>query len=465
MKTPKKNSFDFATKTQPTDSADLTENTSPLVGLALCVIGGGFVGLVTSAGFAEFGHSVVCVENDPALLEKLQSGKVSFYERELDELIARNVKRDRLSFCAELKPSIKGAKAIFITVGTPSGKDGRTDLSALNKVIKSLAENLNPNQVVVIKSTSPVGTARKVKERISLLRKNRDSIAVISNPEFLREGAAVYDFFHPKRIVIGGDNQDATELVSNIHRLGMKQNVSIVVTSNETAEMIKYASNVFLATKIGFVNELAELCDKIGVNALEVARGMGLDPRIGSAFLNPGPGWGGSCLTKDISEYIGLADAHEVSVTIARAVREANVIQRMYTVSKARNILGDLKNKRIGALGLTFKANTSDLRNSPAIDIIRELQREGATILAHDPVANGDASHLLENVELCERAEGVAQDADLLIILTEWRQFKLLDWKKIGDMMKNRNILDTRNLISPEFLRGNGFTYVGIGVN
>ena len=465
MRTPERLGFDTAPKAQPTGSADLAENASPLAGSALCVIGGGFVGLVSAAGFADFGHSVICVENNPSRLEKLKSGKIPFYERDLDELIARNVKRDRLSFCAELKLSIKGAKAIFITVGTPSGKDGRTDLSALDKVIQSLADNLEPNQVVVIKSTAPVGTARKVKEKIALLRNSSDAISVISNPEFLREGTAVYDFFHPQRIVIGGDNQEATELISNIHRLGMKQNTPIVVTNNETAEMIKYASNVFLATKIGFVNELAELCDKIGVNALEVARGMGLDPRIGSDFLDPGPGWGGSCLPKDLSEYIGLAHAHDASVTIARAVREANLLQRNYVVSKARDILGDLENKRIGALGLTFKAETSDLRNSPAIDIIRGLQREGATILAHDPVANGDASQLLENVELCDSAEGVAKDADLLIILTEWKQFQLLDWKKIGDIMKSRYVLDTRNLISPEFLRGNGFTYVGTGVS
>jgi UDPglucose 6-dehydrogenase len=426
----------------------------------ICVIGGGFVGLVAAAGFAEFGHSVVCVEKNPEYLKSLQSGRVPFFERDLGELIAKHLESERLSFSGDLDSAIEGQQAIFITVGTPSSSTGRAELNAIDDVVTFLSRRLKPEQVVVLKSTVPVGTGMRIRE---LLKSGNTPASVVNNPEFLREGSAVYDFFHPQRIVLGGDNPAAVQLVSDIYRLGMINPVPILTTNNETAEMIKYASNAFLATKVGFINELAGLCDTTGVNVLEVARGMGLDPRIGPEFLEPGPGWGGSCFGKDMREFTGLALAKNFQLLIGEAVLASNKRQFSLVVDKVRSLVGSLAGKRIGVLGLSFKANTSDMRDSASIPIIQELVKAGADVLAYDPQAHIDAPNYLPELKLAANAYEVAADADCLLILTEWQEFQLLDFKKLAGTMKSRNIVDVRNLLVPELLQRFGFSYAGMG--
>jgi UDPglucose 6-dehydrogenase len=294
---------------------------------------------------------------------------------------------------------------------------------------------------------------------------NRADIDVVNNPEFLREGNAVYDFFNPHRIVIGGSSEAAIETVSRIYKMGMTRPVPIYTTNNETAEMIKYASNVFLATKIGFVNELARLCDSVGVNTLDVARAIGADPRIGHQFLEPGPGWGGSCLPKDLQEFMGLAESLGVPLFIPGAVNEANLHQFEHIFMKVKNLVGDIDGARIGVLGLTFKANTSDLRESPAVPILLKLMKSGARVVAYDPAADGEVKSLLPGITRVDDPYKTAEGADCMLILTEWSDFQLLDWKRIGESMKTKNIVDARNILTPELLKRYGFNYASVGQN
>lgn len=440
------------------------ETTSgPMVGVNICVVGGGFVGLVAAAGFAQFGHSVVCVEKNPQRLKMLREGRIPFYEKDLESLIRKNVECRRLSFSDDLVGSVEGQQAIFLAVGTPSSETGRTDLTALEEVANLLSGVAVEGQIIVLKSTVPVGTGAHVQE---ILRQNTNGTkpaAVVNNPEFLREGNAVYDFFNPQRIVIGGSSSEAVEIIAHIFRLGMTHPVPIVTTNNETAEMIKYASNAFLTTKVGFINELAGLCDKVSVNVLEVARAMGLDPRIGGEFLEPGPGWGGSCFRKDLTEFAGLARSVDHPMLITGAVLKANRCQHQIVVDKIERISGSLENARIGVLGLSFKADTSDMRDSPAIPIIRQLLEKGASVIAYDPKANGEAAAFLPDVELAETAYDIAKDADCLVILTEWQEFQLLDFKRLADLMNSPNMVDARNLLTPEMVRRYGFNYTGMG--
>lgn len=456
---------------KPENSADLDrESTASVqvaasrpVGINLCVIGGGFVGLVTAAGFAEFGHSVVCVEKDLARFNLLCKGEIPFYEKKLPELIKRNIECNRLTFSNDLVESVTGRQVIFIAVGTPESKSGRTDSTALDEIAHLLAENLQSGQIIVLKSTVPVGTGSRFKQILNSNSYSERNISVVNNPEFLREGNAVDDFFHPRRIVIGCDEARAIEIVAQVYRLGMKPGVPIVTTNNETAEMIKYASNAFLATKIGFINELAGLCDPIGINVLEVTRAMRLDPRIGPEFLSPGPGWGGSCFRKDMKELMGLADSMEFPLIIARAVLESNQRQHLYVVEKVRRLTGSLSNARIGILGLSFKAGTSDMRDSPAIPIINELVKEGALVVAYDPQAKEQARECLPDLKLVDNIYDTADKADCLVILTEWQEFQLLDFKRIKTIMNRPNLVDARNLLTPETVRRYGLNYLGMG--
>lgn len=434
-----------------------------VTGVSLCVIGGGFVGLVTAAGFAEYGHSVICVENDQAKLASLKNGEVPFYERDLAELVQKNIARKKLSFSGDLDSAIKGARAVFITVGTPSGADGRTDHTALDAVIMSLTDKLEADQIVVLKSTVPVGTGQRITRLLAQNSGGSKPIEVINNPEFLREGNAVYDFFHPQRIVIGSNSSEAAETIVHMYRLGMVKSVPVVLTTNETAEMIKYASNAFLATKVGFINELAGLCDLASVNVLEVARGMGLDPRIGPDFLDPGPGWGGSCLGKDMREIIGMAKANNYHWYIGQAVLEANEKQHDLVLSKISSLAGGLKQKRIGVLGLAFKAGTSDMRDSPAVEVIKKLIKAGANVSAFDPQANGEANSIMPDLEIADSIYEAAADADCLVILTEWQEFQLLDFSRLKETMKQPNLVDARNLLAPETVRKYGLNYEGMG--
>ncbi len=435
----------------------------PLDGERICVIGGGFVGTVTAAGFASFGHTVTCVEKDPDKVTRLQAGRLPFYERDLEELINTGLGSGRLSFVADLEKAIDGQKAIFVTVGTPSTDSGRADLTALEEILNIISKRLKPGQILVLKSTVPVGTARKMKELMDQNGCMGKDIHLLNNPEFLREGSAVSDFFNPHRIVIGGESQEAIEVIAHVYRMGMTRQVPIVRTNNETAEMIKYASNAFLATKIGFANELAKLCDSLGVNVMEVARVMGMDSRIGQEFLNPGPGWGGSCLPKDLMEFMGMADSKGVSLLIARAVQESNKLQYEHVISKVKKLVGKLEKKQIGALGLAFKADTSDMRESPTIPILKRLVNEGAAVRAFDPAAREEAARLLPEIELADSPQEAARDADCIIILTEWPDFQLLNWGEIGKLMRRKNIVDTRNILAPELLRRYNFNFLSMG--
>lgn len=435
----------------------------PLDGEKICVIGGGFVGTVTAAGFASFGHTVTCVEKDPDKIARLQAGQLPFYEGDLENLIRAGLESNRLFFVSDLEKAIAGQKAIFVTVGTPSTGSGRADLTALEEILSTISKRLKPGQILVLKSTVPVGTAQKMRELMVQNGCKGKDIHLVNNPEFLREGSAVFDFFNPHRIVIGGDSPEAIEVIAHIYRMGMTRKVPIVRTNNETAEMIKYASNAFLATKIGFANELAKLCDSVGVNVMEVARVMGMDTRIGQEFLNPGPGWGGSCLPKDLMEFMGLADSRGVSLLIARAVQESNQLQYDHVISKARKLVGKLEKKRIAALGLAFKADTSDMRESPTIPILKKLVEEGAIVRAFDPAAKEEAARLLPEIELADSPQDAARDADCILILTEWPDFQLLDWGEIGRLMRQKNIVDTRNILAPELLRRYDFNYLSMG--
>ncbi len=434
----------------------------PMRGEEICVVGAGFVGTVTAAGFAKFGHQVVCVENDLNKLSLLREGRIPFFEGELEDLIQEGLSSGRLLFESDLEKAVDGKKAVFLTVGTPSAEGGRADLSSLHEIMDVLSKKMKSGQILVLKSTVPVGTAGKMKDYFSQNGSN-PSIAIINNPEFLREGSAVYDFFNPHRIVIGGDSGEAIEAISHIYKMGMRQQVPIFSTNNETAEMIKYASNVFLATKVGFVNELARLCDSIGVNTMEVAHVIGADPRIGQEFLNPGPGWGGSCLPKDLGEFMGLGDSLGVPLLIPRAVREANLRQFDHVVSKVKSMVDNIKGAKIGVLGLTFKANTSDLRDSPAIPIIEKLIENGAEVTAYDPEADSAIVKIIPAMARADNPYDTALDADCVLILTEWPEFQTLDWKRIGESMKNKNIMDARNILAPELLKRYGFNYSSMG--
>ncbi len=447
----------------PASDSKPVANGQLLPGVNVAVIGAGFVGLVSAAGFAEFGHSVVCIEKDQERLELLRSGKIPFYEPELAELIERNVKNKKLSFSDNLNEAVVGQKVIFVAVGTPSLESGRTDLGALDEVAASLSHLLTSEQILVLKSTVPLGSAQRIREIIKTHCNGNRPPAVISNPEFLREGSAVFDFFNPERVVIGGDDTDAIDTVIHVHKLGMLKPAPFVVTTNETAEMIKYASNAYLATKIGFANELAGLCDSVEVNVMEVVRGMGMDSRIGSEFLNPGPGWGGSCLPKDIKEYIGMAKASQQQMLIADAVLKANVRHHQMIVEKTEKLLGGLKGKVVGVLGLAFKAGTSDMRSSPTIPIINGLVQAGANVRAFDPIVKERGEYLPAELEIVADSDEVFAGADCLLLLTEWQDFQLLDWANLGSTMKTRKIFDARNLLPPELLRRHGYEYAGMG--
>ncbi len=435
----------------------------PLTGVNICVIGAGFVGTVTAAGFAKFGHHVVCVERDPERLAMLHNGRVPFYEKDLDGLIASNMKSERLSFSSDLEGSLDGQKAIFVAVGTPSDGNGRADLSAVYNIVEQLEGLLKAGQIVVIRSTVPIGTAAELKRILARNGRAEGENEVISNPEFLREGTAVYDFFNPHRIVIGGNSKEAIDMIQHIYRMGAVRSSPTIVTNNETAEMIKYASNAFLATKIGFINELAMLCDDVGIDVLEVARAMGMDTRIGSEFLNPGPGWGGSCLPKDLQEFTGLGKSRGIPLRILEAVKEANDKQHDYVVSRVKALTEKIDETKIGILGLSFKAETSDLRDSPAIAVARKLLDGGFNVKAFDPAAGSDARRMLPGLEIAESSYEALEGVDCALILTEWSEFQLLDWKKAGKIMRHKKIVDARNILTPELLRRHGFEYRGIG--
>jgi UDPglucose 6-dehydrogenase len=432
------------------------------------VVGTGYVGLVSGTCFAEFGINVVCVDKDLSKIERLKAGEIPIYEPGLEALVAKQVKAGRLSFTTDLKDAIHGAVAVFIAVGTPAHRDnGHADMSYVYQAAKEIAGVMEGYTLIVTKSTVPVGTAREIQKiiRAELKALGKEfAFDVCSNPEFLREGAAIEDFMRPDRVVVGVDSPRAVEIMRELYRPLYINETPMIVTSPETAEIIKYAANAFLATKITFINEIADLCEKTGGNVQEVAKGIGLDGRIGSKFLHAGPGYGGSCFPKDTLALTQIGQKHGAPQNIVETVVWVNAErQRSMALRVIEACGGDVDGKRIGVLGLSFKPNTDDMREAPSQQIIPLLQDDGAKVAVFDPVAMNEARKCFEALEWCEGPYEVAQGADALVILTEWNEFRGLDLERLARIMKTKLIVDMRNIYKPSEMHEAGFHYVSIG--
>jgi UDPglucose 6-dehydrogenase len=432
--------------------------------MRIAMIGAGYVGLVSGACFSDFGHHVVCVDSDEQKIVALNRGEIPIYEPGLAELVARNVRQERLAFVTDLKSAVKGATVIFIAVGTPSRRgDGHADLSYVYAAAREIAAALSEFAVIVTKSTVPVGTGDEV-ERI-IRGENPDArVAVVSNPEFLREGAAIRDFKHPDRIVIGTDDAHARGVMAEVYRPLHLNTSPILYTDRRTAELTKYAANSFLATKIAFINEIADLAEKVGANVQEVARGIGLDNRIGQKFLHAGPGFGGSCFSKDALALIKTGQDNEAPMRIVETVVAVNDQRKRAMARKVANAFGgNLRGKSIAVLGVTFKPDTDDIRDAPSIPLITALQDMGAVVRVFDPVGMEQARKVLENVAFCENAYDCARGCHAIVIVTEWEQFRALDLKEMASIMVCPVIVDLRNIYSPEEVERAGFLYCGVG--
>jgi UDPglucose 6-dehydrogenase len=429
----------------------------------IAVIGTGYVGLVTGACFAEFGVEVTCVDVDDNKIARLNEGIIPIYEPGLDKIVEKNTKAGRLHFTTDAKSAIEEALVIFLAVGTPPKEDGSPDMSFYQSVAKDIAHFMNGYKVLVTKSTVPVGTGKWLREFVKEHQKLKTNFGVASNPEFLREGAAIEDFMHPDRVVIGSNEEDAIAIMKDLYRPLYLIETPVVITSLEAAELTKYAANAFLATKISFINEIANLCDKIGCDVHDVARGMGMDKRIGSKFLHPGPGYGGSCFPKDTRALSNVARQFGADSMIVDTVIEVNERQRRAMIPKIEKLLGDLNGKKIGVLGLSFKPETDDMRESPAVDIIKDLQARGAKIKAYDPVAMEEAHKCLPDIEYASDEYDAIEGADILVFLTEWNQFRALDMNRVKQLLASPKIADLRNIYDPETMREMGFEYTGVG--
>lgn len=429
----------------------------------IAVIGTGYVGLVTGACFAEFGVDVTCVDVDENKIERLKQGIIPIYEPGLDQIVEKNTKAGRLHFTTDIKAAVEQSLVIFLAVGTPPKEDGSPDMSYYEQAAEDIAEVMNGYKVLVTKSTVPVGTGKWLREFVTKQQKVKTNFGVASNPEFLREGAAINDFMRPDRVVIGSNEEDAIAIMKDLYRPLYLIETPIVITSLESAELIKYAANAFLATKISFINEIANLCDKIGCDVHDVARGIGMDKRIGSKFLHPGPGFGGSCFPKDTRALSAVARQFGSDSLIVDSVIEVNERQRRAMIPKIEKLVGDFQDKTIGVLGLSFKPETDDMREAPAIDIIKEIQRRGGRVKAFDPVAMEEARHCLPDIEYAKDEYDAIDGADALVFITEWNQFRALDMQKVKQLLKSPKIADLRNIYEPEDMREMGFEYIGVG--
>jgi UDPglucose 6-dehydrogenase len=432
--------------------------------MRVAMIGTGYVGLVSGACFADFGHEVTCVDKDASKIDALNRGEIPIFEPGLSDLVASNTRAGRLKFTTELAPAVSEANAVFIAVGTPSRRgDGHADLSFVYEASREIARALEGFTVVVTKSTVPVGTGDEVERIINETRPNCEC-AVVSNPEFLREGAAIRDFKLPDRIVVGTDNARAREVMSELYRPLYLNRSPIMFTDRRTAELIKYAANAFLATKITFINEIADLAEKVGADVQEIARGIGLDNRIGSKFLHAGPGYGGSCFPKDTLALLKTGQDHDAPLRIVEAVVAVNDTRKRAMARKVSAALkGEVRGTTVAVLGLTFKPNTDDMREAPSIPIITALQDMGATVRAYDPEGMEQAKHYVSDVAFCRDAYDCAQGASALVIVTEWEQFRALDFERLKSVMKRRVLVDLRNVYRPDEVARNGFAYESIG--
>ena len=435
--------------------------------MKIAVIGTGYVGLVSGACFADFGHDVTCADLDAARIDALHRLDIPFFEPGLAEVVERNVAAGRLRFTTSIAEAVAPAAVIFLAVGTPEGKGGHPDLSQIVSAATAAASHVDRYAVMVMKSTVPVGTSAWIADLVRECLDGAAEIDIVSNPEFLREGSAVSDFMRPDRVVIGAASQRAAAVMREIYRPLYLIETPIVMTNRESAELIKYAANAFLAVKIGFINEIANLCDRVGADVHIVAKGMGLDKRIGSKFLHPGPGYGGSCFPKDTRALAALGSARNAPQRIVQAAIEVNDTQRALIVEKIRTALGTLRGRRVGVLGLSFKPNTSDVRESASLYVCRELAAAGASIRAFDPVAAAEAARALSelngSMSYVADAYAAAEGADALVIMTEWNEFRSLDLDLLRRVMAHRVIVDTRNVLDPALTRAAGFVYACTG--
>jgi len=436
----------------------------------IAVIGTGYVGLVSGTCLSDFGLEVTCVDIDSKKIEKLKAGEIPIYEPGLEDLVHRNVYYKRLSFTTDLKKAIEKNTVIFIAVGTPPAEDGSADLKYVMDVANTIGKYMNSYKVIVDKSTVPVGTGQKVKETIKKVLAERGvdyEFDVVSNPEFLREGAAIQDFTHPDRVVIGAESQKAIEIMKEVYRVLYINETPFLICNIETAELVKYASNAFLATKIAFVNELTELCEKVGANIQQVSKGMGMDGRIGAKFLHAGPGYGGSCFPKDTQALARIAKDNGCCLSIVESTIKANERQKLRMVDKIISAMGDVSNKTIAILGLAFKPNTDDMREAPAITIITELAKRGARFKAYDPQAHREAvwrlEHVGDKIEYCSDEYAAMKDSDAVVILTEWNQFRNLNLQKVKENMKDNYFFDLRNIYKKDTVESYGFIYISVG--
>ena len=426
----------------------------------ITVLGAGYVGLVTAACFADLGNQVVLLDIIEEKIEKLRMGEIPIFEPGLSEMVVRNVEKGRLDFTTSYADALKDAEFVFVAVGTPSGVDGEADLRYVRMAAESIAENMNHSLIIINKSTVPVGTGDWVADIVRKKQKESIPFWVVSNPEFLREGSAIADFTNPDRVVLGSQHPEAAQKVAELH---LPLNAPLLITDLRTAEMIKYASNAFLATRISFINEIASICEELGADVNQVAQGMGYDKRIGPHFLNAGLGFGGSCFPKDVRALEHMALIHGAHPQLLRAVLDINQHMRRQAVVKLRNALDGLTDRKIGLLGLAFKPNTDDLREAPSLDIARQIIREGGFVQAYDPVAMSEACKLIPDLNLVEDAYEVAEDVDALVLVTEWNEFRQLDMLRIKETMRGNVLLDGRNIWSPDQMRSLGFRYFGVG--
>ncbi|UCE72374.1 MAG: UDP-glucose/GDP-mannose dehydrogenase family protein [Nitrospiraceae bacterium] len=429
----------------------------------IAVIGSGYVGLITGACFAEFGLNVTCVDNDEKKIKSLKKGTVPFYEPGLEELLQNNIKAGRITFTSNIAEAVESSLVIFIAVGTPPRGDGSADMKYVEGVAKEIAQHINSYKVIVTKSTVPVGTGEKIKEIISKNLREHVDFDVVSNPEFLREGAGIEDFMRPNRVVIGTSSDQATAIMKDLYSPLYLIEAPIIITDVKTAELIKYASNAFLATKISFINEIANLCESVNADVHMVARSMGLDRRIGPKFLHAGPGFGGSCFPKDTRALQQIGKKNRVKLGVIDAVVKANELQKEKAVKKITSAMGKVRGKTISVLGLSFKPNTNDIREAPSLFIIRRLIKEGVKIRAFDPVAMPDAKAELPKIMYCRDPYLAVRGADAVVIVTEWNQLRNLDLGKIKKAMKGKYFFDLRNIYQPEKLINMGFQYHCVG--
>ncbi len=431
----------------------------------ICVVGTGYVGLVTGACLADFGMDVTCVDKDETKIDMLNRGEIPIYEPGLDTLVAKNCRADRLRFTTDVADGVRNALVIFIAVGTPPKEDGSADLTYVLQVARTIGENMNGYKVVVTKSTVPIGTGKLIEDTINEVTGGECAFSVVSNPEFLREGSAIEDFMRPDRVVIGARDPQAVAIMKDIYSPLYLIETPFVITNVESSELIKYASNAFLATKITFINEVADLCERLGADVHHVAKGMGLDRRIGPKFLHPGPGYGGSCFPKDTQALADIARNAGQPFEIVETVVRVNDRIKERSVEKVRQALGeDLTGKTVGLLGLAFKPETDDMRESPSIPLVQALLEGGATVRAFDPAAMDNAREVLpDGVVYCQDSYETAEGADALVIVTEWNQFRYLDLDRIKGLLKRPVVVDLRNVYEPARMEQAGFEYSSVG--